>query len=240
MIYGLDLFSGIGGLSEGLKKWVRPVMYCESDEYARHVLQSRMRDDSIPNAPIWPDVRTLTKEQIESPIDIIVAGFPCQDVSIAGLGEGLDGKRTELFFEVSRLARELRPAFIFLENVPAIRTRGAQRVGVELAEIGYDCRWDVFSAAEFGAQHIRGRWFLLAHAHSFGESERGQLLGTESPNAEPHDLGKHSVEFIPWKTEPRMGRISDGIPYAVDRTRCLGNAVVPIQAQKAFEKLIGL
>jgi DNA (cytosine-5)-methyltransferase 1 len=98
-------------------------------------------------------------------IDIISGGFPCQDISVAGAGKGLAGERSGLFFEIVRLVRECNPRFVFLENVPAIRTRGGERVVKELASIGYDCRWTTLSAAAVGAPHKRERWFLLAHAN---------------------------------------------------------------------------
>src|SRR5690606_10421534 len=123
MLRGLDLFSGIGGLTLALAPWVRPVAYCENDRYATAVLLSRMRTGDLPCAPIWDDVRTLRGDMLPS-VDIIYGGFPCQDISCAGRGAGLAGGRSGLFFEIARLARELRPRFVFLENVPAITTRG--------------------------------------------------------------------------------------------------------------------
>lgn len=162
---GLDLFSGIGGLTLALAPWVRPRAYCDIDRYSRAVLLSRMQDGLLPLAPIWDDVRTLCGHSLP-PIDIIYGGFPCQDISVAGRGKGLDGERSGLFFEIVRLAKEIRPQFLFLENVPAIRTRGLDTVGWELAQAGYDSRWCVISASEVGANHKRERWFLLANASS--------------------------------------------------------------------------
>ena len=167
MLNGLDLFSGIGGISFALKDWVRSVAYCEIDPYCQGVLISRMADESIPTAPIWDNVRTLSlgitlREQIE----IIYGGFPCQDISIAGHGKGLAGERSGLFFEIVRLAEEIKPSFIFLENVPAITSRGGAQVCLEVTSLGYDCRWCVISAASVGALHRRERWFFLAHSNS--------------------------------------------------------------------------
>jgi DNA (cytosine-5)-methyltransferase 1 len=126
-----------------------------------------MADDSIEPAPIWDDITTLKREHFDLPIDIIVGGFPCQDISVAGKGEGIiEGNRSGLFFEVLRLTDELRPKFLFLENVPAIRTRGLDVVLQELTQRGYDCRWTMLSAAQVGANHKRERWFLLAHSSS--------------------------------------------------------------------------
>lgn len=88
MLNGLDLFSGIGGISLALKPWVRTIAYCESDRYAQSVLLSRMQDKSLCIAPIWDDVRTLCRKHIDVPVDIIFGGFPCQDISAAGLKAG--------------------------------------------------------------------------------------------------------------------------------------------------------
>lgn len=168
-LYGLDLFSGIGGNTLALREWIKTIAYCEQDRHAQSVLLSRMADKSIESAPIWDDVTTLTASMFNVPIDIIIAGFPCQDISVAGKGAGLAGKRSGLFFEIMRLAKEIKPTFLFLENVPAIRTRGLDTVIRELTEAGYDSRWCMLSAAEVGAKHRRHRWFLL------GYSERPKL-----------------------------------------------------------------
>ena len=147
-----------------LRPWVRPIAYCEIDTYCQGVLLSRMSGRELPVAPIWDDVQTLKGAYFKSDRpDIIYGGYPCQDISVAGTGAGLDGDRSRLFFEIVRLVGELRPRFVFLENVPAITTRGGVRVISEFARLGYDCRWTIVSAAEMGAPHIRKRWFLLAH-----------------------------------------------------------------------------
>lgn len=161
-INGLDLFSGIGGISIALSPWVRTVAYCEQDRYAQSVLLSRQSEGKLHRAPIWDDVQTLTGPMLP-PIDIIFGGFPCQDISVAGNGVGLEGKRSGLFYEIIRLTKETGAPFVFLENVPAIRTRGLREVIGAFTEIGYDCRWTCLSAASVGAPHKRERWFLLAY-----------------------------------------------------------------------------
>lgn len=169
MINGLDLFSGIGGLSIALSEWVKPVAYCEIDRYCQGVLLNHISNGSLANAPIWDEIKTLSYDGRNWPeIDIIYGGFPCQDISVAGLGKGLEGERSGLFFEIMRLAKEIKPKFIFLENVPAITSRGGLRVVREIAEMGYDCRWCIISAASIGALHRRERWFLLANAKHYG------------------------------------------------------------------------
>lgn len=325
---GLDLFSGIGGISLALEPWVRTVAYCEADRYAQSVLLSRMASGQIELAPIWDDVRTLDGRSLTCSIDVIFGGFPCQDISVAGNGVGLEGERSGLFFEIVRLVGELRPRFIFLENVPAITVRGLDRVLLELTKIGYDCRWTIVSAAEVGAPHLRERWFLLAyangerggdesdgigrrrdstkpwlhskaqsleHAQHRGNGRREQFAqGKEGAGdvADPVDAGCNELrrpvpgrEFLSafergsktlvnadgaglgfaqesnarggiggegkrtytaaagaswWDVEPPVGRVAHGIPMRVDRLRGLGNAVVPLQAQTAFKRLLGI
>jgi len=183
VLNGLDLFSGIGGLSLALSEWVKPIAYCESDRYCHAVLLQRMRKLQLRSAPIWDDIRTLRSTMLprHGGIDIIYGGFPCQDISVAGAGAGLAGKRSGLVREIYRLVGELRPSFVFMENVPAIRTRGAGAVIGEMARLGYDARWDVISAQEIGAPHLRRRWFMLAaDSKRFGvRIESGRITWTK-------------------------------------------------------------
>lgn len=174
---GLDLFSGVGGLSLALKEWVQPIAYCEIDRYCQAVLLSRQASLHLQRAPIWDDITTLRRDRhIDGTVDIIYGGFPCQDISVAGTRVGLEGKRSGLFFEIIRLTKELRPTFVFLENVPGIRTKGLSDVIKAFTDIGYDCRWTLVSAKELGAAHIRKRWFLLAHANCAWElQQKGRI-----------------------------------------------------------------
>lgn len=197
MLNGLDLFSGIGGISIALSEWVRPIAYCEIDPYCQGVLLSRMEGKLLEAAPIWPDIRNFPLEDFASGVDIIYGGFPCQDISIAGHGKGLEGERSGLFFEIVRLAKEIKPSFIFLENVPAITSRGGLQVVREIAEMEYDCRWCIISAASVGARHKRNRWFLLAHsqhngsfASETGGSLRERLTSREKQNKQKEGFGE--------------------------------------------------
>jgi DNA (cytosine-5)-methyltransferase 1 len=95
---GLDLFSGIGGIALALKPWVRTVSYCENNRFCQSVLLSRMWSGDLAYAPIWDDVRTLRGESFAQQIDLIAAGFPCQDLSVAGAGAGLGGSRSRIIF----------------------------------------------------------------------------------------------------------------------------------------------
>ena len=199
MLNGLSLFTGIGGLDVALSEWVRPVAYCEIDPYCQAVLLSRMAESVLPNAPIWDDIRTLRGEGLpcKFPIEIIYGGFPCQGISVAGLGKGLADERSGLFFEIVRLAQEIKPPFIFLENVPAITSRGGITVCEEIAKMGYDCRWCTISAASIGALHRGERWFLLAHSR---RQRRQQITrssyGDESQNEGRAETYLHKLECL--------------------------------------------
>lgn len=233
MLNGLDLFSGIGGLAIALSDIVTPVAYCERDRYAQSTLLSAMSEGRVPVAPIWDDVKTLGVGALShgKPIDIICGGFPCQDISTAGNGIGLEGERSGLFFEVVRLIRELNPRFVFLENVPAIRTRGGQRVGKELASCGYDCRWDVFSAAELGANHRRERWWLLAHSHSHSlRQQQISIIGESSASVIGHDGSKESLAD---STSKRCGETrSDRCEQSAEWSAGSGHEVADTQSQR--------
>ena len=199
MLRGLDLFSGIGGLSIALSEWVIPQAYCEIERYAQAVLLSRMSENKLFLAPIWDDITTLKKDMLPG-IDLVYGGFPCQDISVAGNGAGLAGKRSGLFFEVCRVVEEIKPRFVFLENVPAIRTRGLREVVKAFTDLGYDCRWTCVSAAEVGAWHLRKRWFLLAHSNSESKIlgcpkkrfQNLQPIGDSSEQSVAHSSGSGS------------------------------------------------
>lgn len=239
----LSLFSGYAGIDLALSSYCKPILYCEKDEYAQGILLSRMDEGSIPFAPIWNDVATLDGKKLRGLVDIIVGGFPCQDISVAGRGAGLEGERSGLFYEICRIARESEAPFIFLENVPAIETRGAEQVQEALASMGYASRWLHLSAAEVGANHKRERWFCLAYSMRKGLERHGLLSSPLKEKTET--LGFFTNEGFAldaswWETEPNMGRVADGITFRMDRIKALGNGVVPLQVKTAFEILLGI
>ena len=169
-----------------------------------------MSEGELTPAPIWDDIQTLNGSHFDKQIDIIVGGFPCQDISVAGNGEGLAGERSGLFFEVCRLVKEISPTFVFLENVPAIRTRGLRTVVRELTDLGYDCRWTSVSAAEVGAPHLRKRWFLLAYSNNSGgklqhgwsgRSEHGEVSTESRVYGETQSLADTNKSRLEGRTE---------------------------------------
>lgn len=161
MLNVLDLFSGIGGLSQSLETWSRVVAYCDSCSWSQQMLLSRMLRGELPSAPIWTDVTTLRGGMLPE-IDVITAGFPCQDISLAGLRKGLAGERSGLFWEVVRLAQETEAPIIFLENVwPGVR-KFVPTIRNAFAGIGYEFRGGPIAARDVGAPHKRQRFFAVA------------------------------------------------------------------------------
>jgi len=162
----LDLFSGIGGFSLGLERaGMKTVAFCEIEEYPRKVLKKHW-----PDVPIYTDVRTLTKEQLDNDgitVDVICGGFPCQDLSVAGKKAGFDGDRSSLYREMLRLVSECRPRYAIFENVTGLLTgesgRWFAQFLYDLAEIGFDAEWHCISASAIGAHHHRDRVWIIAY-----------------------------------------------------------------------------
>jgi len=223
-------------MSIALREWVRPLLYCEIDPYCQAVLLNRQLDDLLPRAPIWDDITNLRRSGDKGDTDIIYGGFPCQDISIAGRGEGLAGKRSGLFYEILRLLRETGSRFLFLENVPAITGRGGADIVREITSLGYDCRWCIISAESVGAKHKRERWFLLAHSQ--GQRCEGSRDAERTEEGQPQST-LPSMDDNWAQDQPMLVGMADAVPNRMDRTRALGNAVVPRQAKEAFKILMG-
>ena len=157
----LDLFSGIGGFALAAS-WVWGddldlQGFCEIDSYCQKVLKK-----NFPDVPIYSDITELQPEWFDD-IDLLTGGFPCQDISVAGKGEGIEGERSGLWFEMLRLISGIRPRHALIENVPMLIHRGLGRVICDLASIGYDAEWQIISAADLGAPHLRKRIWIVAY-----------------------------------------------------------------------------
>jgi DNA (cytosine-5)-methyltransferase 1 len=166
MTYG-SLFAGIGGMDLGLD---RAGLECrwqvEIDPFARRVLAKNW-----PNVQRYNDVRGVEifdqegqrlVNRVES-VDVLAGGFPCQDISTAGQGIGIIGERSGLWKEFARVIAEIRPRFVFAENVPALRGRGLAMVLQDLWALGYDAEWHCIPACSLGAPHERDRIWIVAY-----------------------------------------------------------------------------
>lgn len=161
----MHLFAGHGGgLLADLILGHTPIVAVEWDRYACRVLRERAADGWFPGLRVWEgDVRMFDPSEYAGKVDCIHAGFPCQDISVAGKQAGVGTEtRSGLYREVLRIASVVRPKQLFLENVSAIVNNGLGTVLADLASLGYDSEWLCLRASDCGANHQRDRWWLLA------------------------------------------------------------------------------
>ena len=225
-----SLFSGIGGIDLGLERAGMTIRWqVEKDAWCRRVLSKHW-----PDVPKYEDITTLTGHELER-VDVLAGGFPCQPASVAGTRKGNEDVERWLWPHFGKLIRVLRPRIVLVENVTGLFTvNGGAAFGEiigGLASMRYDYEWDVISAADVGAPHLRKRVWIVAHADSEGlQGMRGKRsdAGREDTSgyAGSGCVGEQlNTEW--WTTEPRVGRVAHGVPKRVDRLRGLGNAVVP-------------
>lgn len=246
-----SLFSGIGGLELGLE-WSglgETVWQVEQSAWCRERLARHW-----PNAERFDDVREVGYKNLAA-VDLICGGFPCQDVSSAGLREGLTGKRSGLWFEFARIVGELRPRWVVVENVASGAENWVDAVLAGLEEQGYHGLPFPVSGGDVGAPYPRARVFIVAHTDRYGEhllplnAEVGRAPGAgcvasgarQAPDAdslqlrnEPRGRGgshregtKEHFRHFGWATFPSVDAVVPGFPGRVDHQRALGNAVVP-------------
>ena len=141
------------------------------------------------NVPIYNDVRDLTPRKINyKQVDIVTGGFPCQDISMAGKGAGIEGERSGLWSEMYRIISEIRPKYALIENVPMLIHRGLERVLCDLAKIGYDAEWQVIGADDVGAWHRRKRIWIVAYPRCSSREK-----GTEKQRGLQRQPGKRNT-----------------------------------------------
>jgi DNA (cytosine-5)-methyltransferase 1 len=210
----LDLFSGIGGFALAAK-WVWEdeldiVGFCEIEKYAQKVLQK-----NFPGVPIYEDITKLNGKSFKN-IDLLTGGFPCQDISIAGKGAGLEGARSGLWTEMHRIISEVRPRFALIENVPMLTIRGGTRVIADLAEIGYDCEWQIIGADDVGAWHRRKRIWIVAYLPDTDkqrlERHRGECELGESGEEVKVSRESNATNSNSSRSNQKSERRKDGLP----------------------------
>ena len=252
----LALFAGAGGgiLGGHLLGW-RTVCAVEWDAYAASVLVARQNDGCLPPFPIWDDVQTFDGRPWRGRVDVVSGGFPCQDISSAGKGAGIDGERSGMWFHMARIISEVRPRFVFVENSPMLTIRGIGRVLGDLAQMGFNARWGVLGARHAGLPHNRERIWIIANHHAqrggvFSwrpieisrnlarhkpiESQINRLL--EKMEAEGEQCENQAEDCLP----SYLCRVDDGMACAVDRLARIGNGQVPAVAALAWQLLTSL
>ena len=234
----LHLFAGAGGGILGSELLgFRTVCAVELEPYPASVLLARQNDGLLPPFPVWDDVCTFDGRPWRGLVDVVSGGFPCQDISAAGKGAGIDGARSGLWREMHRIVGEVRPKYVFVENSPMLTSRGLGCVLGDLAAIGYDAEWMVLGADDVGAPHERKRMWILAVNSAAGagheicnpasqgfQDGRSQKMGRPSPKSEPERpdckipdsnlTGLEGQRLQPGQSEvPEPGNYSQQISY---------------------------
>lgn len=219
-----SLFSGIGGLELGLEMTgsFETLWQSEIDEYCQALLAKRW-----PESINYGDIKDM-RDEIKR-VDVVCGGFPCQDISKSGRKAGIKGERSSLFYEATRIVKEIRPKAVVLENVSALLRNGMREVAEELTGIGYNMEWKVISGRDVGACHERKRVFIIAYSNGI-RLPRPWTLG-EPMRAEEGDYREASgiIDAFQRKSLPYVCGRHDGVPKGVaeSRLKALGNAVIP-------------
>ena len=172
-----SLFSGIGGFELGAEQAGIPTIWnCEIEPFQRAVLKQRFK-----NTIQYEDIRELTNP---TKVNIISGGFPCQDISSAGGGAGIDGEKSGLWAEMYRICGEVRPEYIIIENSPNLTIRGFERVLCNLSQIGYDAEWQCLRGTDFGMPHFRNRIYCIAYNMQTRWSRASQIIFANKGNLE--------------------------------------------------------
>jgi DNA (cytosine-5)-methyltransferase 1 len=212
----------------------------EIEDYPRRVLLQRQADGFLPRFPIWDDICTFDGKPWRGKIDVITGGFPCQDISAAGKGVGLDGERSGLWGEMARVICEVQPSYAFIENSPMLTIRGLDRVLCDLAQMGFDAQWGVLGAADVGAKHQRDRIWIVAKlappplemANTNNTKRRRECRRFWSVQKCNQEWDSHTTF-----NQPEPLRMVDGVANRVDRLKCAGNGQVAFCAATAWKLL---
>lgn len=223
-----SLFSGIGGFELGADLvGIKTKWSCEIQQFQRRILKK--------NFPKTKQYEDITELQNPEYVDIISGGFPCQDISVAGKGEGINGERSGLWSEMFRIVGQVRPKYVIIENSPMLTIRGFEQVLCDLSKIGYNAEWQCLSGTTFGIQQNRERLYCIAYR----DSKHSKRSSTQQIFRQ-FDLPRELTRIYPgWRTRPdlpksRFLRATNGLRPWLDRVGAIGNAVMPLIAVYLF------
>lgn len=239
-----SLFSGVGGFELGAQmSGIETLWNCEFEEHKRKILKRH-----FPNAIQYNDVRTMYNPCY---VDIMSGGFPCQDISIANVSnkslwkdgkvKGINGERSGLWKEYSRILGEVRPKYILFENSPMLVIRGFERVLCDLSKSGYDCQWQCLQTSQFGFNHRRERVYGIAYTREIGCKNNTsiflpiqEVLQERTPR---QNIVSMPFERFDCNSDYENVRMDDGFSAGLDERRIedMGNAVIPLIAHYLFE-----
>jgi len=234
----LHLFAGAGGgILGGILLGHTTVCAVEIEPYCRQVLLQRQRDGILPRFPIWDDVKTFDGRPWRGRVDVVCGGFPCQDISAAGAGKGIEGTRSGLWSEFVRIIGEVQPRFVFVENSPMLTIRGLGRVLGDLATMGHDARWGVFGSNAAGGCQKRERIWIVAH-YPQGRRIPG-VLPAQKFCQEPFDiiLARVRESLVSDENLPADIRKHYEMAGWMDRLAAAGNGQDPAVVRLAWEVL---
>lgn len=231
-----SLFAGIGGFDLGFERAGFKVRWqVEIDPYAQAVLAKHW-----PAVTRYGDIRTVRGADVE-PVDVLCGGFPCQDISWAGPGDGITGERSGLWDEYARLVGELRPRYVVVENVTALLVRGMGVVLGDLAGLRYDALWSAIPACAFGTPHMRRRMFIVAYANSeYGrQGLRDSITRAFRPLQSFDGFESARAGYRARLADPsELYRDADGLSRGLDRNHGIGNAIVPQIAEWIARRIL--
>ena len=250
----LSLFTGAGGGVLGSKLLGHRIIgYVEKDDYCQRMLAQRIRDGVIDNAPIYSDIKTFIDsgrcELYRGITDIVSAGFPCQDFSIANLQRQNGNGEKNLWSQTAACLRLIRPRVALLENVPNLyRTTYGRRISGDLAEMFLHIRGIALSYAYIGGNIVRKRIWVLAFTSSIGWDEIEVFCKSIKQRTEKTHRERELFGIIPcgdtrgrlWAfRDTDLERSFDGMADWVDSIKSIGNGQVPAVVKLAFQTLTG-
>ena len=237
----LALFAGAGGgiLGGKLLGW-RTVCAVEYEPHAAAILAKRQNDGILQPFPIWDDVRTFDGKPWKGCVDVVSGGFPYQDISAAGKGEGINGERSGLWGEMARIIGEVRPNKVLVENSPMLTSRGLGIVLGNLAEMGYDAKWGVLASSHVGIPCKRERIWILASSNGVDMYSRDELQSVVKHYNKWWPTSRFPCDDFAGRTFvkcPSWVRMDNGVANPLDHIARIGNGQVPAVVRLAWNVL---